>query len=76
MDTQLLGFLLGISVAVIGTLVTALGVLLRRNNHSSHANPNMGTMDEKLNDILLCLTRIETKIGNCPTVVEGSRKHG
>ncbi len=60
MDTQLLGFLLGISVAVIGTLVTALGLSLRRNHNS---NPNLGTIDEKLNAILLCLARIDEKIG-------------
>lgn len=61
MDAQLLGFLLGISVAMIGTLVTALGLSMKNNRVAD--NPNMVTLDEKLNQILLLLTQIAGKIG-------------
>lgn len=56
-----MGFLLGISVTVIGFLVPALGLSMRSNR--STGNPSMETLDEKLNQILLLLTRIEEKIG-------------
>jgi len=61
LDAEILGFLLGISVAVIGVLITSLGLSLRRNS----SNPNLLTIDEKLNEILLCLARIDEhlKIG-------------
>lgn len=61
MDADVLGFLLGISVAMIGTLVTALGLSIKNSRGTD--NPNMGSLDEKLNQILLCLARIEEKIG-------------
>lgn len=73
MDAQILGFLLGIAVAMIGTLVTALGVTLRRNGRSQESNPNLATIDEKLNDILLCLKGIETVVGGC-TVAQSYRQ--
>lgn len=81
LDAQLLGFLLGISVAVIGTLVTALGVSLRRNGRNSH-NPNFATLElllkqqvaatwkveDKLGEVLLVLTEVKTRVSGCPTV--------
>ena len=60
METEVLTFLLGTSVAVIAVLVAGLGVALRRNGSS---NPNLDTMDTKLNTILIVLTRIEAKMG-------------
>lgn len=54
--------LLGISGSMIVGLIGLVGVLLRRNGNNK-GNPNMVTMDEKLNEILICLTRIEGKIG-------------
>lgn len=65
METELLTFLLGTAVAVIATLVTAIGITLKRYGQPRHIeehNPNFTTMDGKLNDILLVLTRIETKL--------------
>ncbi|KKN47218.1 hypothetical protein LCGC14_0665070 [marine sediment metagenome] len=53
--------LLGISGSVIVGFIGLVGVLLRRNGSS---NPNMSTLDEKLNKILIVLTRIEAKIGD------------
>ena len=61
METEILTFLLGTSVAVIALLVTGLGITLRRNGKAS--NPNIETMDTKLNTILIVLTRIEAKMG-------------
>lgn len=60
MEASLLEFLLGTSVAMIATLVAALGISLRRNGHG---NPNMETMDAKLNEILVHLAVIVEKLG-------------
>lgn len=57
--------LLGIAGSMIVGLIAFAGVLLKRNGSS---NPNLSTIDEKLNDILICLTRIETTVGNCPVI--------
>lgn len=54
--------LLGISGSLIVGLLGVLGVVWKRNGHADH-NPNFDTMDAKLNAILLCLTRIEAKLG-------------
>lgn len=70
--TELLTFLLGTSVAVMAVLVTALGILLKRNG-KVESNPNLASLDDKLNDILICLTRIEATIGNCPQITPGRR---
>ncbi len=62
MDTELLSFLLGTAVAVIAVLVTGIGITLRAYGRPA-SNPNMDTMDTKLNTILIVLTRIEAKLG-------------
>ncbi len=63
MDVELMGFLLGIAVSVIAVLVPALGLSMRANSNSRKDNPNFDTVDSKLNQILICLTRIEGKLG-------------
>lgn len=70
MDTEILSFLLGTSVAVMAVMVSLIGILLRRNG-KKESNPNISTIDEKLNDILICLTRIEATRG-CKFTVGGS----
>jgi len=60
LDAEILVFLLGISVAIIGVLVPALGLSMR---NSKGSNPSMDTIDDKLNQILLALTRIEERLG-------------
>ena len=57
-DTLLV--LLGMAGSLIIGLLGLTGVMIKRNGNS---NPNMTTMDEKLNGILLILTRIEAKLG-------------
>lgn len=57
-----MSFLLGTSIAVIAVLVTGIGIVLRSYGKPA-SNPNMDTLDNKLNNILIVLTRIEAKIG-------------
>ena len=63
--------LLGIAGSVIVGLLGLTGVLMRRNGNNH--NPNISTLDEKLNDILICLTRIEAVIGACPQIIQGRK---
>lgn len=61
--------LLGISGSLIAGLLAMVVALIRRNgNAESEENPNFYTLDTKLNDILIVLTRIEANIGG--------RQHG
>ena len=71
MEPEILTFLLGTAVAVIAVLVSAIGITLKRYGQPRDIpehNPNFTTMDNKLNTIVIILTRIETRMGNTPSV--------
>ncbi len=63
METELLTFFLGTAIAAIAVLLTALGIALRNGRQHTESNPNMTTLDEKLNEILIVLNRIDAKLG-------------
>lgn len=57
--------LLGTAGTLIVGLLGLLGVMMRRNGRADH-NPNLATLDEKLNQILLVLTAMQAVMERCP----------
>lgn len=61
---EILVGLLGAAATFIGGLLALVVLLIRRGN--GNHNPNIGILDEKLNQILLLLTKIEAALQNAP----------
>lgn len=57
--------LLGTAGTLIVGLLGVVVALIRRNGKADH-NPNLGTLDEKLNQILNVLIEVKTVIERCP----------